>query len=119
MEENLWKKIPKIINKIKEILKYETAGHPISGLKWTRKTTEKITHQLKTIGIDVSSNTVCRLLKDMGFSLRVNSKKIGCGIVNPPDPKKRDQQFGHIKNLRKLFATHGLPTISVDTKKKN
>ena len=73
---------------------------------------------MKTIGIDVSSNTVCRLLKDMGFSLRVNSKKIGCGIVNPPDPKKRDQQFGHIKNLRELFAAHGLPTISVDTKKK-
>ncbi len=73
---------------------------------------------MKTIGIDVSSNTVCRLLKDMGFSLRVNSKKIESGIVNPPDPKKRDQQFGHIKNLRELFATHGLPAISVDTKKK-
>ena len=39
-------------------------------------------------------------------------------MANPPDPKKRDQQFGHIGNLRQLFATQGLPTISVDTKKK-
>jgi len=73
---------------------------------------------LKTIGIEVSSNTVCRLLKNMGFSLRVNSKKIESGMTNPPDPKKRDQQFGHIGNLREQFAKHGLPTISVDTKKK-
>jgi len=54
----------------------------------------------------------------MGFSLRVNSKKIESGIANPPDPKKRDEQFCHIENLRELFAAHKLPTISVDTKKK-
>ncbi|MBN2434254.1 MAG: hypothetical protein JXK07_03190 [Spirochaetes bacterium] len=64
--------MPKIIFRIQEILKYEIAGHPISGLKWTRKTTEKVARQLKTIGINVSPNTVCRLLKDMGFSLRIN-----------------------------------------------
>jgi transposase len=71
-------------------LKYETAGHPITGLKWTRKTTEKVSVQLKAIGIDVSSNTVCRLLKEMGYSLRVNSKKLA-GVANPPDPEKRNQ----------------------------
>ena len=27
-------------------MKYETAGDPISGLKWTRKTTEKIADEL-------------------------------------------------------------------------
>jgi len=73
---------------------------------------------LKVIGIDVSSNTVCRLLKDMGFSLRVNSKKVESGMTNPPDPKKRDQQFGYIGDLREQFAKQGLPIISVDTKKK-
>jgi hypothetical protein len=36
----------------------ETAGDPISGLKWTRKTTEKIARQLKRLGITVSRNTV-------------------------------------------------------------
>ena len=39
-------------------------------------------------------------------------------MANPPDPKKRDQQFKHIGNLRELSATKGLPTISVDTKKR-
>ena len=98
-------------------MKYETAGHPITGLKWTRKTTEKVSVQLKSIGIDVSSNTVCRLLKEMGYSLRVNSKKLA-GVANPPDPEKRNQQFEYIGNLREYFASQGLPTISVDTKKK-
>jgi hypothetical protein len=73
---------------------------------------------LKSIGIDVSSNTVCRLLKGMGFSLRVNSKKLASGVANPPDPEKRNQQFEYIGNLREQFASQGLPTISVDTKKK-
>ena len=99
-------------------MKYETAGHPISGLKWTRKTTEKISSELESIGIIVSANTVCRLLKQMGFSLKVNCKKIESGISNPPDPKKRDQQFGYIADLREKFTKRQLPVISVDTKKK-
>lgn len=99
-------------------MKYETAGQPISGLKWTRKTTEKVSEQLKTIGIEVSANTVCRLLKNMGFSLKVNSKRIESGLNNPPDPEKRDQQFGYIGEMREHFALEGLPIISIDTKKK-
>lgn len=77
-----------------------------------------MSEQLKTIGIEVSANTVCRLLKDMGFSLKVNSKKIESGLSNPPDPEKRDQQFGYIGEVRERFAQKGLPIISVDTKKK-
>jgi hypothetical protein len=72
---------------------------------------------LKSIGIDVSSNTVCRLLKGMGFSLRVNAKQLASGAANP-DPEKRNRQFEYIGNLREQFASQGLPTISVDTKKK-
>ena len=64
------------------------------------------------------SNTVCRILKDMGFSLRVNSKTVESGIRNPPDREKRDHQFNHIKDLREKFAQKGYPAISVDTKKK-
>lgn len=50
---------------IAEIMKYETAGDPVSGCKWTRKTTGKIARQLKRLGINVSANTVGRLLKKM------------------------------------------------------
>jgi hypothetical protein len=77
-----------------------------------------VSEQLKTIGIEVSTNTVCRLLKNMGFSLKVNSKKIESGLSNPPDPEKRDEQFGYIGEMRECFAQKGLPIISVDTKKK-
>ena len=48
-------------------MEHETAGDPVSGCKWTRKTTHKIAQQLKRAGIRVSANTVGRLLKKMNF----------------------------------------------------
>lgn len=62
------------MNRIKELLEYETAGDPMSDLKWTRKTTVKIALELENINIIVSPNTVGKLLKEMGFSLRTNQK---------------------------------------------
>ena len=88
-------------------------------LKWTRKTTEKIAQELKSLDIDVSPNTVGRLLKKMKYSLKVNHKKKASGIKNPPNPADRDKQFGYIADLREKFAKEGNPTISVDTKKRN
>jgi len=94
-------------------MKHETAGDPMSGLKWTRKTTEKIAAELKKLDIDVSAKTVARLLKQMGFSLRVNHKKLS--RTSAPD---RDEQFAYIAQQRELFAKNGWPIVSVDTKKK-
>ena len=37
----------------------------MSGIKWTRRTTGNISEQLATLGIEVSKNTVGRLLKKM------------------------------------------------------
>lgn len=94
----------------------ETAGDPITGLKWTRKTTEKISIELKRLGIAVCGNTVGRLLKKLDFSLKVNRKKYE-GNANL-DPKDRDEQFRYIAEQRKLFIANGFPVISVDAKKK-
>jgi hypothetical protein len=95
-------------------MEYETAGDPITGLKWTRRTTEKIAHELANLGgIAVSANTVGRILKELGYSLRVNHKKISSGTG--PD---RDAQFKQISAIRDRFSRRGLPVISVDTKKK-
>jgi hypothetical protein len=104
------------MNAIADIMKYETAGDPVSGCKWTRKTTGKIAKQLKRIGIKVSANTVGRLLKKMDFSLRVNIKCLESGLKNPPPPRKRNQQFQYIRSQIRDFNAHGLPVISVDTK---
>lgn len=97
-------------------MEHETAGDPITGLKWTHATTAKIADELRGVGLHVSPSTVARLLKQMGFSLRVNHKKLArvCK-VSPPD---RDAQFRKIAALREDFAARGLPVISVDTKKK-
>jgi Rhodopirellula transposase DDE domain len=58
------------------LVEHDTAGDPMTGLKWTRKTTEKIALLLQQIQIPVSANTVARLLEQMEFSLCVNRKQI-------------------------------------------
>ena len=85
----------------------------MTGLKWTRRTTVKIAAELRSAGIAVSDRTVARLLKELGFSLRVNHKKL-TGTCSD----QRDTQFSYIATLREHFAAQGLPLISVDTKKK-
>jgi Rhodopirellula transposase DDE domain len=98
---------------IERLLEHDTAGDPISGLKWTRKTTAKIAVQLGRLGIQVSARTVARLLRKLHFSLRVNQKKIGtrCGPA-------RDQQFTYLHKLREHFRRQGNPILSVDAKKR-
>jgi hypothetical protein len=100
-------------------MKYETAGDPITGLKWTRKTTEKIALELKSVNIVVCPNTVAKLLKALRYSLRVNHKKLNANKKKKPqDEKKRDRQFRYIRQLREAFETKCWPSISVDAKKR-
>ena len=89
----------------------DTAGDPVTGVKWTRRTTEKIALELQELGIDVCPNTVARLLKELGFRLRVNHKK----LTRRNDPA-RDAQFAYIESQRRTFADKGLPIVSVDAK---
>ena len=92
---------------------HETAGDPVRGLKWTRRTTAKVAAELCKLGTGICARTVARLLKKMGFSLRVNHKK-RAGASHP----NRDDQFQHIAELRERCAVDNTPVISVDTKKK-
>ena len=97
-------------------MEYDTAGDPVSGCKWTRKTTLKIAQQLKRAGIGVSANTVSKLLKKMDYSLRVNLKTLESGLSKPPDPRQRDLQFRYIRSQIRAYSARGMPVISVDTK---
>jgi hypothetical protein len=94
-------------------MKHETAGDPMTGLKWTNRTTAKIAAKLQSFGIRVSARKVAGLLKKMGFSLRVNHKKLA-GSSHPD----RDAQFARIAELRERCAAKLQPVISIDTKKK-
>src|SRR5437667_5390164 len=91
----------------------ETAGDPISGLKWTRKTTDKIARQLQRLGIAVGRTTVGRLLRQMKYSLRTNRKKISAGSTSD-----RDRQFRYLCQQRDQFERRGDPVLSVDAKKR-
>lgn len=66
----------------------------------------------------IGARTVGRLLKQMGFSLRVNHKKLESGNKNPPPRRVRNRQFAYIDRKRKEFSSRGNPIVSVDTKKK-
>jgi hypothetical protein len=85
----------------------------MTGLKWSRRTTDKIANLLGVYGFAISPNTVARLLHDMDYSLRVNQKKLATDSSSD-----RNLQFDYIADLRERFRRRRLPIISVDTKKR-
>ena len=80
------KKTPEVIAAIEELMKYEVAGDPVSGLRWTRKTTKKIAAELSALGIRVSRKTVAKLLKQMNFSLRTNKRRSRMALLQLATP---------------------------------
>ena len=102
-----------MIAAIEAALQHDVAGDPITGIRWTRRTTEKIATELATLDIQVCPRTVARILKDLDYRLRVNHKRVSAG--SGPD---RDQQFQYIAEQRATFAERGLPIVSIDTKKR-
>lgn len=106
---------------IEGLMENEKAGEPTGkGLKWIRRTPEKIAQELLLLGIEVSGKTVANLLKDLNYSLRCNSKKISNGgkILTKAEKEERNQQFEYITEMRKKFTKNGDPVISIDTKSK-
>ena len=85
----------------------------MTGLKWTHKSIRKLSAALGRRGGPTGQATVARLLRDQQFSLRTNRKS----LAGTSDPE-RDRQFRYLRRVRRWYLTHGLPVISVDTKKK-
>ncbi len=101
-------------------MKYETAGDPMGGLKWTRKTTAKIAEELRAVGIEVSKTTVGSILRKLDYSLKTNVKTISNGgkTLTRAEQERRDHQFEYINETRARFYKTKNPAVSVDTKKK-
>jgi DDE family transposase len=102
-----------VLTALEDLLQDATAGDPISGLKWSRKTLEKLSSQLRTEGVIIGRSTIARLLRERDYSLKSNRKSIAS--THDPD---RDRQFRYIEKQRRAFEKAGNPVISVDTKKK-
>jgi hypothetical protein len=88
-------------------------GDPQSPLRWTCKSTPKLTKELEEQGHAVCQRTVCDLLSKLGYSLQ-STRKTREGGTHPD----RDIQFQHIAAEAADYQNNGDPVISVDTKKK-
>lgn len=102
-----------MIAAIEELMKHDVAGDPITGVRWTRRTTEKISRELASLSIHVCPRTVARILDDLDYTLRVNHKRVSRG--SGPD---RNEQFEYIAEQRTSFARRDLPIVSIDSKKR-
>jgi len=96
-----------------QLLEDSTAGDPITGTKWTRKTLRQLSRELLRKGLRVGRNTLRRLLKARHYALHANRKR----LTNEPNPE-RDRQLRYLARLRRAFRKAGKPVISVDAKKR-
>ncbi|MGH9267227.1 MAG: ISAzo13 family transposase [Acidimicrobiales bacterium] len=106
-------KQPGLLEALDELVHPSTRGTPMSGLRWTLKSTYELARDLTAKGFRVSAELVRRLLHEMGYSLQAPAKQ-NEGTTHPD----RDGQFGHINALAAERLGAGEPVISVDTKKK-
>ncbi len=102
-----------LIPDLEKIMDENTAGDPMSLLKWTNKSTYNIADELRLQGHKIGPNTVGRILKQQDYSLQANVKTYEGESV-----PERDAQFRFINEQAKKFIEHSNPIISVDTKKK-
>jgi len=81
--------------------------------KFVRRSLQTLSNELADKGHQACPTTVAGLLRELGYNLRVNVKR----ITGPYHPD-RDRQFRYIEGLIEEFRAAGLPILSVDTKKK-
>ena len=80
----------------------------MSSVKWVRKSTRSVSRALR-----LSHTKAWKMLRAGKYRLRFNRKRLA-GKVSPD----RELQFSEINRLKKSFAEHGQPVISVDAKKR-
>jgi len=106
-------KDPTLLPDLRALVEATTRGDPESPLLWTARSLRNLVAALTTQGHRTSTTMVAQLLKDLGYSLQANQKRLE-GTQHPD----RDAQFEHIhETLRRQLAANQ-PAISVDTKKR-
>lgn len=105
---------PTLLKDLDELIEPATRGDPENPLRWSAKSTIKLTDELNKKGHIVTQPTIYTILKDQNYSLKSN-KKTKEGKEDHPD---RDAQFQHINEKVKEFQKNNNPVLSVDTKKK-
>jgi hypothetical protein len=104
---------PDLPQQLESLVEPLTRGDPESPLRWTCKSTRRLSRELAKLGYVASSRLVAVLLHGMGYSLQGNRKTIE-GKQHPD----RNAQFEHINACVMKAMRTAQPIISVDTKKK-
>ena len=104
---------PVLLQALDKLVDPITRGDPESPLRWTCKSTTKLSKELREQGHQISQRTVWTLLDQLGYSMQSN-RKVSEGTEHPD----RDAQFLYIAEKVQHFQKAGFPVISVDTKKK-
>jgi hypothetical protein len=104
---------PSLIGALGKLVEPSARGDPESPLCWTCKSTRTLAGELTYRRHPISHVKVAQLLHDMNYSLQSNRK-----MEEGEDHPDRDAQFRYISTRVKQAMAHGLPVISVDTKKK-
>ncbi len=104
---------PELMQALEGLIDEQTRGDPESALRWICKSTRAIAQELAEQDHPISHVKVAQVLHDLDYSLQSNRK-----TEEGADHPDRDAQFRHINLTVKRYLRHGLPVISVDTKKK-
>lgn len=104
---------PELMQALESLVDPVTRGDPMSPLRWTCKSTYKLSEELHRQKHPVGPRTVASLLRQAGYSLQAN-RKTREGKQHPD----RNAQFEYLNEQVELFQKRRKPTISVDTKKK-
>ena len=104
---------PEIISILDTLIKPFSRGDPMSPLRWTCKSTRNLADEVCKQGYEISHNTLCQVLHEMGYSLQAN-KKTSEGKSHPD----RNAQFENINSSAEKELAAGNPFVSVDSKKK-
>ena len=103
-----------ILAALDALLHDATAGDPVKGTKWTRKTLRTLCAALVAQGFSTTSPmTVRRLLQGRDYRQRVNRKRL-----TKDHNAHRDRPIRYLTRKRRAFLKAGDPVLSVDTKKK-
>ena len=104
---------PAVVQALDEWLSDITAGDPMSGMKWTHRSTRQLARALRRRGFPIGYKTVARLWHQRRYSLHTNRKSLA-GTHHPD----RDRQFRYLVRQRRRYLRNGWPVISVDAKKR-
>lgn len=106
-------KYPGLVEELEQLVDPVTRGDPDSPLRWTAKSLRRLAAEMLERGFRVGAHTISKLLKQAGYSLQSNRKRLeGRQHVD------RDAQFHYINTRVAEQLGKGSPAVSVDTKKK-